>query len=340
MEALDGLDPVVLLKEGKEVFGKSAFRSEHGRFAYLFSTAETKAEFEKTPGKYSIQLGGVCARMGKTVTGNPSDYFVHDGKIYIFGSDACHKSFVAAPEKYLAKPAAPMPRDPAATTRGQALLDKVAKGMGTKLDALTTYVESTSETQKRPTGDVQITTRKLWRFPDAARMDRSMLRPDGQTATYGTLLTAGRAWGIGGPQLVAVIPDSIPSVQLDLGRQIVPLLRTRREAGTLVAALGAGTVDGVAVERVRVQRGGLDVTVNIDPATGRVHSTTFIDRNREGQFGEYTLVYGDFRQVDGLLVPFEEKAMFNGAADPSLSRKLETIVINSALDQALFQAPR
>ena len=94
----------------------------------------------------------------------------------------------------------------------------------------------------------------------------------------------------------------------------------------------AGSVDGVAVERVRVQRGGLDVTVNLDASTGRVHSTTFIDRNREGQFGEYTVVYADFRAVDGLSVPFEEKASFNGTADPSLSRKLDSVSINGAVD--------
>ena len=83
----------MLLKDGKEAFGKQAFRSDHGRFTYLFSSAETKAEFDKAPEKYAIQMGGLCARMGRTVTGNPSDYLVHDGKIYIFGSDACHKSF-------------------------------------------------------------------------------------------------------------------------------------------------------------------------------------------------------------------------------------------------------
>ena len=65
VEALDGVDTVILLKEGKEVFGKQAFRSEHGRFAYLFSTADTKADFDKAPEKYAIQMGSLCARMGK-----------------------------------------------------------------------------------------------------------------------------------------------------------------------------------------------------------------------------------------------------------------------------------
>ena len=198
-DALDGVDTVVLLKQGKEVFGKSAFRSERGRFTYLFSSAETKAEFDKAPEKYAIQMGGLCARMGRTVTGNPSDYLVHDGKIYIFGSDACHKLFASAPEKYLPKPAAPMPRDTAAATRGRALLDKAARQLAApKLDTMASYVEMTSETQKRPTGDVQIATRKTWRFPAGARQRTDDDVPDGQKVVFGTLLTPGGAWRIGG----------------------------------------------------------------------------------------------------------------------------------------------
>ena len=76
-DALDGVDVVVLLQQGNEVFGKSAFHSVHAGFNYLFSSAENKAEFDNQPAKYEIQMGGLCARMGGTVTGNPSDYVVH-----------------------------------------------------------------------------------------------------------------------------------------------------------------------------------------------------------------------------------------------------------------------
>lgn len=340
-DALDGVDTVILLKEGKEVFGKSAFKTERGGFTYLFSTAETKAEFDKAPEKYEIQLGGICARMGKTTGANPGDYFVHDGKIYIFGSDACHKAFAAAPDKYLPKAAAPMPRDAAAAQRGMALLDKAAAAIGGKIDSLTTYADTVSEVQKRPNGDeMKITTRWAWNFPSSARFERMMTRSDGQKGSYGTLLVGDKAWGIGGDEPRPVNAHAVPSVQMDLGRQIVPLLRSRKDPGTRVAALGSGTVDGVTVERVRVQRGGLDVTVNIDPATRKIHSTSFIDRNRQGEYGEFLLTYADFRTVDGLTVPFEEKAQFNGTPDPAASRKLDTVSVNATLDPTLFKVAR
>ena len=117
-EALDGIDPVVLLTTGKEVSGKPTLAVVRDQFQYLFATPESKATFEKSPEKYEIQLSGACARMGAGVTGNPSDYAVVDGKIYIFGSDDCHKKFVAAPAKFLPKPAPPMPSAAAAQARG------------------------------------------------------------------------------------------------------------------------------------------------------------------------------------------------------------------------------
>ncbi|MEO5897211.1 MAG: hypothetical protein ABIS06_16090 [Vicinamibacterales bacterium] len=336
-EALDGVDTVILLKESKEVFGKASFRSTYGRLNYLFSSAATKAEFDSAPERYAVQMGGLCARMGKTVAGNPSDYIVHDGKIYLFGSDACHEAFAAAPAKYLPKPAAPMPTDPAASTNGQALLENaVASIGGAGLDGLKTYVESTSEQQKRPTGEVKVEIRKMWQFPGASRADRTVPMADGRKATFGTLLTNTGAYGIGGDRVTPVIAEALPSVQQEMWREIVPLLRGRREAGVAVAALGSGIVDGTPVERVRVRRGGLDVTLNLIPQSGRVHSTTFVDRGPGGQFGEITMIYADFKNVDGLILPHTQRALFNGAAEGSLSRTIETIGVNVPLDAGLF----
>src|SRR5215218_7584649 len=174
-EALDGVDPVALLSTGKEVSGKAEFKVTRGKFEYLFASAENKAAFEKTPEKYEIQLNGACARMQGGVTGNPSDYAVVDGKIYIFGSDDCHKKFVAAPEKFLPKPAPPMPATPAAAQQGRALLDKVAQAVGgaQRLDAVTAYIETAAQTQQRPTGAVDITTKTFRRFPADVRVERT-----------------------------------------------------------------------------------------------------------------------------------------------------------------------
>ena len=123
-------------------------------------------------------------------------------------------------------------------------------------------------------------------------------------------------------------------------RLILPLLRTRSAPGTRVAALPPATVDGVRLDRVRMVREGLDVTLNLDPGSGRVHSTTAIDRGTESAFGEVVVVFGDYREVDGLLVPFSEKGWFDGQAEAFLSRSLESAAVNPVVDPALFKARR
>ena len=338
-DALDGVDVVVLLQQGKEVFGKSALHAVHGGFNYLFSSEENKAEFEKAPAKYAIQLGGMCARMGGMVTGNPSDYVVHDGKIYIFGSDECRKLFVATPAKYLPRPPAPMPTSAQAVAKGRTLLDKAAVAHGgNKLDTLTSYIEAWTTTQQRQMGPVSITTRNISRFPGGARNERTIPMNSG-IRTITTVLTPSDAWGAFGTDVSVPPPAALPALQRILWQQLIPLLRNRKEPDVKVAALGTSTVDGATLERVRVVRGGVDVVINVDAKSGRVHSLSYVDRKSDGEVGEIAIAYADYKPIDGVLVPFAEKGTFNGAPNETLTRTLDSASVNAAVDAALFQRP-
>jgi YHS domain-containing protein len=338
-DALDGLDPVLLVA-GKEVPGKSAFSVTRGDFVYLFSTADTKATFESDPSRYEIQLGGLCARMGKTTGGNPSDFVVHEGKIYIFGSDACHKKFQAEPAKYLPTPPPPLPAAPAAATRGRQFIDRsvAALGSAATLDGLTSYTESYTQVQARPQGEVSIAIKTMWRFPDRARQERTMVL-QGKTMSSATVLSPEGMWFVGGPgQVYTMRPAGRQSLEQDFGRHPVALLRARRGSGFTAVALGTGTVDGLSVENVRVISGSTDVTLGIG-ASGRIHSETFRDRNSEGEYGTFSIVYSDFKPVEGLQLPFNVRATFNGQPQPSLSMTIDAITLNAPLDASLF-APK
>jgi YHS domain-containing protein len=336
-EALDGVDVVALLATGKEVFGKSAHRSTHEGFVYLFASPEAKAAFDLAPAKYAIQFGGLCARMGGTVTANPSNYLVHDGRIYIFASDTCRTRFLDAPARYIPRAAPAMPETPAAIARGRAILDRAAAAHGgTALDAVTSYVETTSTVQKRPAGDATIVTRSMWRFPDGARTERTIPLAAGPM-TMTTVLTPAGAWGLAPDGASRPVPPAaLPAVQASMGRNLLSILKSRADAAVRVAALEPATVEGTAVERVRVVRGGLDITLHVEAATGRAHSLAFAGRGDQGDVGEILLVFGDFRPVKGITLPFEEKATFNGALSVSLSRTLDTADVDVPLDAALF----
>src|ERR1043165_951643 len=134
---LEGLDPV-MLAQGKEVQGDVKYKVTRGRFQYLFANAENKATFEKEPSRYEIQLDGHCARMGAPTGADPDLYAVHNGRIYIFGSEECQTRFKATPEKYLEVPVALKSPSAEMIKRGQELIAKAAEALapGAKLDQL------------------------------------------------------------------------------------------------------------------------------------------------------------------------------------------------------------
>ncbi len=340
VEALDGVDPVLLI-QGKEVSGKADLTVTRGRFTYLFATPETKAAFESAPAKYEIQMDGWCARMGPGVGANPADYAVVDGRIYIFGSDDCHEKFVATPAKFLPKPAPPMPDGAQALAEGRALVERAVAAIGgaTKLDAIRTYAEEATQRLQRGAMEVPVTTKVTWRFPDAVRAERTMTMPD-RTQTSAMLVTAEGGWFIGGPG--RVYPQNAASraiSEAENGRQLVPLLRTRHSSAFKAAALGRATVAGTPVDRVRIQNGVVDVTLGIDPGSGRVRTLAFTGRNAEAEIGDYTLVLDNYRETNGLVLPYEIRALFDGAPDGFRTSRLHSITVDAPVDPALFAAP-
>ena len=337
VDALDGLDPVLLV-QGKEVPGKSALSAGHGGFTYLFATADNKAAFERTPDKYAIQLGGLCARMGKATGGNPSDFLVHDGKIYVFGSDECHKRFQAAPTKYLPPAAKPVPTGADARERGRKLLDDAARAIGPTLDAVATFSESYAQVQKRGEAEVRFTTKTMWKFPDRARQDRRA-EFEGKPVGSSTLVTPDGAWYLTLQGQAYPAPSAgVPSLQADFGRHPIALLRNRRRAGAIAIAEAPGAVDGVNVQRIRIVDGAIDAIVTLDPAR-RIHSVSYVDRNSEGAYGTFTVRYSDYRAAEGLRLPFNVRTLFDGQPYPQQSWTVEAIAVNPTLDGSAFTPP-
>ena len=160
--------------------------------------------------------------------------------------------------------------------------------------------------------------------------------------TVATLVTPEGVWnGVVNPEqpLPPLNPAGIRETEMSFGWHLLPLLRNRSADRTTIASLGKAAIAGTDVERVRVRRGGADVTLNVDPASSRVHSLSFVGRNRDGEFGEVMILFADYRDVSGVLVPFAEKGSFEGSPDEFWTRTLEKVEINPALDAALFRAP-
>jgi YHS domain-containing protein len=327
---LEGLDPV-MLAHGKEVQGDMKFKVTRGKFQYIFANAENKAAFEKDPARYEIQLDGHCARMGAPTTGNPDLYAVHNGRIYIFGSEECQTLFKATPEKYLeVPPPAKAPATAEMIKRGQELIAKAVESLGgAKLDQLVSF-------QKSEQRGNQVRTNLLIAFPDSVR--RETVRPN---FTLVSVVTPAESFLKVNERTPQALPEEDQAaVYKDLNREPFVLLRARTKTGFKAWAAGSDKVGDVSVERLEVELPGFTTVLGIDPATGRVLSQTYRGRGPGGAVGEIAINYSDFRTVEGVSLPFKLIATFEGQDFPALSATVETAKINGEVDANSFKKPK
>lgn len=323
---LEGLDPVMLV-QGKEVQGDTKFMVTRGQFQYLFANAENKATFEKDPARYEIQLNGHCARMGSPTTGNPDLYLVHQGRIYIFGSEECQKLFKAAPEKYLEVPAPPKsPPTAEMVKRGQELIAKAAAALGgSKLDQLTSF-ERKEQRGNEATGTL------LLSFPDLVRQET--VRKD---FTLVSVVSPSESFFVANNSARPMPDENRTAIYNQLNHELIVLLRARTRSEFKVAASGKADA---GVEFVDVELPGFTTSLGIDPATGRVLSQTYHGRGPGGVLGWIAINYSDFRTVAGLSLPFKIVATFDGQPLPALSATVEAVTLNGQIDVSSFKKPK
>jgi YHS domain-containing protein len=334
---LEGLDPV-LLTQGKQVQGEMNISVTRGGFQYLFANAENKALFEKEPQRYEIQLGGACARMGQPTGGNPDLYTVQNGQIFVFGSEDCKRAFEAAPEKYIERKEAGAPAaTPEEVSKGHELIEKALRAMGgaERLDSITSYQEQRASTQSRPSGDVEIKQELTIVFPDRVRQET--VTPDWR---YSTVLAPGEAF-TATPRGARPLTDAARAeAEKQLKRNPLLLLRARKSAGFKAAAAGSGKVGDTAVELVAVQVDNVKLKLGVDAATGHILTASYQGRGPDGTVGEIVRAYSDFRNVDGLVLPFKTEGTFKGQSDPRQTSSVKSIVVNGQIAPAAFEKPK
>lgn len=316
---LEGLDPV-MLSQGKEVQGDMKYKVTRGRFQYLFASEENKAAFEKDPSKYEIQLGGHCARMGAPTGGDPDLYAVHNGRIYIFGSEECQTRFKAAPEKYLEVPVAPKAPSAEMVKRGQELVAKAAEALGPKLDQLRSY-------QWTNLRDDKVKNSLVLSFPDTLRQET--VRP---TFTVTSIITPSDSFTVVNNAARPMSEAGRAAIYKELNHDLLVLLRARTRPDFKASlSTEASSVD--------IELPGFMTTLGIDPATGRVVSQKYTGRGPGGVVGQIVINYSDYRTVEGLSLPFKTTATFDGQPFPALSTTSEAIIVNAQIDPSAFKKP-
>ncbi len=318
---LEGLDPV-MLSQGKEVQGDLKLKVKRGRFDYLFANAENKATFEKDPSRYEIQLDGHCARMGAPTTGDPDLYSVHNGRIYVFGSEECQTLFKSAPEKYLEVPAASKSPSAEMVKRGQELIAKAveALGSGSKLDQLQSF-------QRTDVRGNQVKSILVLAFPDTLRQETIR-----SNFTLASVVTPPESFTLVNNVARPMSEANRAFINKELHHELLVLLRARTRSDFKVWAEKEKTVD--------VELAGFTTTLEIDPGTGRVISQSYRGRGPGGVSGQIVINYSDFRTVEGLSLPFKTTATFDGQPFPALSATVEALTVNGQIDPSSFKKPQ
>lgn len=220
---------------------------------------------------------------------------------------------------------------------GQELLAKAVEAFGgaAAVDAVGALEVKSKGTRRVQGSDLEVITITRYFFPD--RYYQELQLPMG---VMKTVLSPKEAFIVAGEGSLA-LPDSERQTLLKLmQRNLVAILKARKQPGVSTVPAGNATVGGKAAALVAVKRDGDTVTLAIDTATGQVLQSSYtMPAAGLTQAGELVINYSDYqRGAPGQLVyPFT--AVGTMAGEPAFAQHVESVVVNPKLDETLFQPP-
>ena len=220
---------------------------------------------------------------------------------------------------------------------GRALIEKSVQAFGgaAAVDAVTALELRTRGTRHIQAEDLPVTILTRYYFPD--RYYQELTLPMG---TLKTVLGPDAAFIVAGEGTLPLPEGERQSILKLMRRNVVAVLRARRQPDFSAEVTGSDTVEGTPVKLVRVTHAGDQMTLAIDPATGEVRQTRFESAGGATPTGVLTVTLSDYRPVDTILTlryPVRAAGVMDGK--PAFAQTVEAVVVNPKLDAALFKAP-
>ncbi|MBB99584.1 MAG: hypothetical protein CML67_08615 [Rhodobacteraceae bacterium] len=104
--AVGGYDPVAYFTQGKPVEGSRDFTATHRGAEWRFASAANRDAFLADPEKYAPAYGGYCSwaiAEGKLAKGDPKNWDIVDGRLYLNYNDAIQKRWRADVPGFISK---------------------------------------------------------------------------------------------------------------------------------------------------------------------------------------------------------------------------------------------
>ena len=219
--------------------------------------------------------------------------------------------------------------------KGKELVSKVLAGLGgaERVDAVHSIQLQATMEATSPQGSMQIQSKGFIKLPGQVRYEL--------TLPFGTMVQALSGDG-GGFLITPQGPQPMPGSQVNqleaaILRLPVALLQLRDDPGLEAVALEDGELDGTPVHRLHVSFDGHQQTLGIDVETGLVRSIEYRGTGFTGAPGDLRQVFSDYREVEGVMMPFASTVTFDGA--PMFDGVNTAVVINGDIDDALFVMP-
>ncbi len=222
--------------------------------------------------------------------------------------------------------------DPAA---GRELVSRIVevKGGLAKLKSVRTVVAEAKTTLRMQQGPLESTTKTYVVYPDKFRVDATVAG-----ANIVQVYNAGDAWMTDPNGTHDAPPPMKTEFAASVRRDMIPLLVAAAE-GTLTAKLlPEQGRDGRALRLLEISGEGITpVRLSVD-AAGLVVRQSFSRPGPEGGQMQVEEAFSDYRDVDGIKVPYTAELTHNGRA--VLTRTLTAVNFNAPVDSQLFTRPQ
>jgi outer membrane lipoprotein-sorting protein len=197
-------------------------------------------------------------------------------------------------------------------------------------------VKTAKMTGKQQFGPQEAPFTIYWKRPDKVRMEFTLQGMTGIQAYDGT-----QAWMVmpfmGKTEPEAMTGDDLKQMQDQADMVEGPLFRWK-EKGHQVELIGKETVEGTEAWKVKLTRKSGDVSHAYLDAESMLQIKSEAKVKRGDQEIEIVGSLGDYKEVDGIVLPFSIEQRPKGAPAGSMIT-IEAIELNGAIDDALFAMP-
>ncbi len=219
-------------------------------------------------------------------------------------------------------------------SEGKELIAKVIQGLGgeARLKSVKSLREKSTLLAKTPQGDMSMEIEELAAFPD--RLWEKMITPMGEMV----MVVSPAVAFMKSPQGSQDLPGAQKEAGLqELKRHPVFVAQHADDPKFIFAAGGVEKIGEIEAQILDVNADGVQARWYVDPQTGHVLRTSAQSTGIRGELSLQVIDYSEWKDVDGLKMPFKRKITEGGSEAGSLD--IKEVQINPTIDPTLFEKP-